>query len=179
MKRTILLLCALLLAYGTSFAAPAGKVATTMNDIPPAWSKTLQCDTTSCPRFEVVMNGTAVLDHETGLVWEQSPTVDLFTWDDAEYLCLNMVKINPAGAIGNRWGWRLPTIQELSSVLPLHAGHPFDNIQSAGYWSATTKDRSPDQAWMANLGGSNASVWSKAHYFNVWCVRGEHGVNPQ
>ncbi len=40
----------------------------------PSWDQTLACATTSnCPRFILVMGGVAVLDRETGLVWERSP----------------------------------------------------------------------------------------------------------
>ena len=47
----------------------------------PSWDQKLQCDTqATCPRFIVLSNwnSEAVLDRETGLVWEQSPsTTDL------------------------------------------------------------------------------------------------------
>lgn len=46
----------------------------TLDQIPPTWSHTMP----AAQRFEVVFDGEAVLDKETGLVWEQSPTVDLF-----------------------------------------------------------------------------------------------------
>ena len=42
----------------------------------PSWDQKLQCDTlTTCPRFIVLSNwnSEAVLDRETGLVWERSP----------------------------------------------------------------------------------------------------------
>src|SRR5262245_53756118 len=68
-------------------------------------------------RFKVLgqFGAAAVLDQETGLVWERSPSTTLEPWsprnpDTAHILCA--VK-----AVGNRLGWRLPTIQELGSLL--------------------------------------------------------------
>jgi hypothetical protein len=53
---------------------------------------------------------------------------------------------------GGRLGWRLPTLQELASLVdpsvpfpgPTRpAGHPFSNVQSGNYWSATANAHSP------------------------------------
>src|SRR2546422_2704903 len=85
----------------------------------PSWDQQLQCDTqATCPRFIVLSNwidashpsgGAAVLDRETGLVWEQSPSASGFNWSDAQIHCINL-------NAGNRGGWHLPTIQELRSL---------------------------------------------------------------
>ena len=43
----------------------------------PSWDQKIQCDAqATCPRFVVLSNwnSEAVLDRETGLVWEKSPT---------------------------------------------------------------------------------------------------------
>ena len=74
---------------------------------PPSWDQTLACPTeNSCPRFIVVMSGEAVLDRETGLVWERSPSTQaLLPWQAAQATCNRRL-------VGNRKGWRLPTIQD-------------------------------------------------------------------
>jgi len=85
------------------------------------------------------MGGEAVLDKETGLVWERS-------WDQASYLELGKMPVlraypkTPFWAlglpvaggfgmasycyqkqVGGRKGWRLPTIEVLLSLVPLHS----------------------------------------------------------
>ncbi len=184
MKKAIVLLCALnlALAYNTAFAASTSKVTTTtLNDIPPAWSKTLQCDTTACPRFELVLGGAAVLDHETGLVWEQSPNgTTTYAWTNAFLACQDM-------NIGNRLGWRLPTIEELASLVDptvaspgptLPSGNPFSNVQQGVYWSATSWPALlTDTAWGMSLSSGHASGNGKANTFYVWCVRGRQGYD--
>src|SRR5207302_11260623 len=107
----------------------------------PAWDQKLDCTTiATCPRFIVLLNwsSAAVLDRETGLVWEQSPSTSIFTWENAQIHCMSL-------NAGNRGGWHLPTVQELRSLVDpsqaspdLPAGHPFSNVQSSEYWSATT-----------------------------------------
>ena len=73
----------------------------------PAWDQTLP----SNARFIVLSNfgNAAVLDLETGLVWERSPNPTPANWGPAQTACRNKV-------VGNRFGWRLPAIQELMSL---------------------------------------------------------------
>jgi len=84
--------------------------------------------------------GAAVLDKETGLVWERSPSTGWQNWNSAQAYC-------NVSAVGGRKGWRLPTLQELASLvdptqfnpaLPLN--HPFQDVTPLFYWSATTYD---------------------------------------
>src|SRR5262249_24501235 len=112
----------------------------------PSWDQTLPASM----RFIVLSNfgSAAVLDRETGLVWEQSPAVQVTAWQDAVDHCITL-------DAGGRRGWRLPTIQELASLLsssgaPLPAGHPF-NLFAAYFWSATTAINDPNNAWISNL----------------------------
>ncbi len=164
-------------------ASPAGAATTAAGPYyaNPSWDQTLPSST----RFIVLsnMNGEAVLDRETGLVWEQSPsTYGGFTWSAAQLHCIDL-------NAGGRTGWRLPTIQELMSLVDrsmsfpaLPSGHPFSNVRS-GYWSATTfatNTTDASGAWDVFLGFGSVVTVNKSSYTDfAWCVRGRQGVDPQ
>jgi hypothetical protein len=149
----------------------------------PSWDQTFGCPTlTNCPRFIVLsnMSSAAVLDRETGLVWERSPVnISAPTWISARSDCVDK-------SVGARKGWRLPSVHELASLVDpstsnpsLPAGHPF-RVQSLDYWSATTNadDSTPSQeAWSVNFNNGNAGTFPKTAPRLVWCVRGgqNHG----
>lgn len=137
-------------------------------------------------RFELVMGGVAVLDKETGLVWEQTPdpNVDpLIGWVDSVKYCFKLVK--PA----NRMGWRLPTVEEWASLFDptqtapsLPSGHPFTLFNpTAHFWTATSFFVNPGpNAWHAHILDShihNAPKETNNEPTYPWCVRGGHGYN--
>jgi hypothetical protein len=66
--------------------------------------------TPSTTRFNVLSSFScvAVLDRETGLVWEQTPDSTAFTWAAALDHCTMLLD-------GGKLGWRLPTDEELGS----------------------------------------------------------------
>jgi hypothetical protein len=73
-------------------------------------------------RFQILkaFGDAAVLDKETGLVWEKSPSLDTFTWDFAVYHCATL-------SAGGGAGWRLPGISGLMSLVDPRAharAHP-------------------------------------------------------
>jgi hypothetical protein len=120
-----------------------------------------------------------VLDQETGLVWELSPSGSSFTFQDAHIAC-NFKKL------GNRMGWRLPTIQELSSLVDpsavsvskLPPGNPFAiDPGRTFYWSATSHVN--DTAWVVSFRLPLVEVLPQVSTNHAWCVRGGQGVNPQ
>jgi hypothetical protein len=144
-------------------------------------------------RFTVLsqFSNQAVLDRETGLVWERAPGTEQYPWlgyPTAHTAC--NVRI-----VGNRLGWRLPTIQALASIVEpnrfspnLPAGHPFtlSPEQVTGtFWSATTAEVDvPDRAWFLwFLSGSNQVILfgqgDKTTPRYVWCVRGFKGTDIQ
>lgn len=136
-------------------------------------------------RFQILsaFNNEAVLDKETGLHWQRSPDATPRIWIAALVHCANET------TIGNRKGWRLPTSQELASLLDpsvprpgptLPAGHPFTNVQSSDYWSATGQADANGNAW--SVGFVDAFLTNdmpKNAPLFVWCVRGGQGTDLQ
>src|SRR5215813_9960366 len=112
----------------------------------PSWDQQLPAPT----RFVVLSNwnSEAVLDRETGLVWATKPGAGMASWSDALFECRTVV-------IGNRRGWRVPSQEELSTLLDptqsapaLPAGHPFQGIGATdSFWTATTWENDPSQAY--------------------------------
>lgn len=166
----------------TTFAVTPAHAQTTANGpyyATPSWDQTLPANT----RFIVLtnFNSQAVLDRETGLVWQRSPGTDSWNWNDAHRQC------NRETVIAGRRGWRLPAIQELTSLMdstqsapPLPPGHPFTNVQQTWYWSATTNASFPTFAWVGFFGfEGGADIDTKTRGNAVWCVRGGQGAEPQ
>lgn len=133
---------------------------------------TLRWDTNhaSATRFTTAFPG-AVLDKNTGLVWEQAPEVTPLFWFIATFYCVNKT-------VGATVGWRLPSVVELKSVqdpslaAPLVPASIFTGVQSALYWSATTSADFPTFAWGVNFGNGVVDTNLKAVAFPAWCVRG-------
>jgi hypothetical protein len=191
MKQSLLFslrVIALAILGAVTFPASAQTTAHGFYYPPPAWDQKLQCDThATCPRFIVLSNwnNEAVLDRETGLVWERSPAENDFqngTWADAQIRC------NILLTLGNRRGWRLPTVQELASLVDptvpipgptLPAGHPFSNVQSSVYWSATTVTDSTGSAWFVNFNDGSVFGGDRSLPHFAWCVRGGQGPDLQ
>lgn len=128
-------------------------------------------------RFTVLaaFQNQAVVDSNTGLVWEQAPAVTTANFQDSTYACANKV-------IGGVKGWRLPAVPELGSLVEpsvatpgptLQPGHPFTNVQSAYYWSATTHAVTPTTAWTLSFSTGNFGSDNKMGGSHLaWCVRG-------
>ena len=143
----------------------------------PAWDQTLP----AAQRFIVLANFNqhAVLDREPGLVWERTPSASTFNWFIASSHCIDL-------NLGGRTGWRLPTVQELLSVVDrsqsnpsLPSGHPFI-VQPAFYYSVSTNANGTTNAWGVSLNnGGVGSVSKNGNLFNAWCLRGGQGVDPQ
>ena len=150
----------------------------------PSWDRKMA----AVNRFVVLTDwgSAAVLDKETGLVWEKTPSGPTVTWFAAGFDCLNRFT-------GGRTGWRLPSMPELASLLQpsgfiaggpaLPPGHPFVGvIHGTGshdyYWSTTTNIHSPVAAWAVNFSGIGGSSdvtdgpKDDPTGFLVWCVRG-------
>lgn len=167
-------------AFGVTLvlAAPAGAEKSqtsdqsTQPDLKP-WSNIIR---NANKRFDVLgdFNTQAVLDRETGLVWERSPDTTVQFWFNARGACA--VK-----NVGGRIGWRLPSLPELSSLVDpsvpapgptLPVGHPFINVQNT-YWSGSTLLGT--NAWEVSFSDGLVRSPLKTNGSRAWCVRG--GLN--
>ena len=170
-----------LLAGDLDPPGPPAPTMKTLDQIPPTWDQTLQSSNSTTPdgcnssRFKCVLAGTAVLDKETGLVWEKSPDTNTRDGDAAWAYCVEKT-------VGSRKGWRLPTVEELASLVnpaasnpALPAGHPFTNVQNSVYWSSTVYPY--DGGWFA-VWFDTGMVYPYIKTVNTiytWCVRGGRG----
>ena len=125
------------------------------------------------PRFTVT--GEVVRDRLTGLAWARraDPGGEPVAWQEA---------LDRVSAWNDEHGtaqlvWRLPTINELASLVDcdahspaLPAGHPFIGLQD-GYWSATTSFFECDWAWVLYLDKGACGVGHKpGRTFFLWPV---------
>ena len=122
-------------------------------------------------RFELVMSNEAVLDRETGMVWERDTDATKYDWFMAQEHCYK-------ATIGGRGGWRLPTIEELKTLddptqsnPALPNGHPFTRVQLSSYWSSTTQADFADGAWLFSFASGNAGYYYKSYSYYVRAVR--------
>ena len=141
----------------------------------PSWDRKMGVANRFVVLTDLAWASAAVLDKETGLVWEKSPSSATASWSGARFACLN-------STTGGRTGWRLPAVHELTSLIdPAHTGagpflptgHPFFNVQLADYWTATTNALDPTLGWYVGFDdGVVASNAPKGNLGYYWCVRG-------
>ena len=130
----------------------------------PAWSQILPDN----ERFTLVMDSDeGVLDNETGLVWERSPSTTTMVWKYAPGHCYTK-------EVGGRKGWRLPTIDELASLgYPgFPEGHPFVNVND-NYWSSSSWVVNSGSYWYFYFPTLIPSYYFETQSLYVWCVRGK------
>jgi hypothetical protein len=152
----------------------------------PSWDQQIP----AAQRFIVLSNwsSAAVLDRETGLVWERSPVSAVrIGWFDAVAGCDGL-------NVASRLGWRLPSLQELTSLIDptqsnpaLPAGSPFQGIASflgSVYWTAATAETDANVAKAVNFSDGSITQIVKLQLVPLqgaryWCVRGGSAVsNP-
>lgn len=104
-------------------------------------------------QFELQQNGQVVVDHVTGLFWQQAGSPNYMTFADAEK---HIVELNK-----NRFGsyddWRLPTLEEAMSLMErekkngnLYIDPVFNRQQS---WIWTSDKESAGRAWFVYFYG--------------------------
>lgn len=148
--------------------------------------RTKPCDVpfSSAERFVEVLNGEAYCDQTTGLVWERFPARGFFNWAGAVNHCATL-------QLGGWKGWSLPMREQLASLLDINSilcrggglclpdNHPFQNLQSGGYWSASTTAGTPTFAWLVNFFLGSALVKNFGANGLAWCIRDSQSADGQ
>jgi len=179
------------IGMGIAISAPAAAVTSAVGPYyaTPSWDQTLPVAT----RFIVLsnMNSEAVLDRETGLVWQRSPNYS------TEQAYPNAVQGCGDANTGGRRGWRLPHLFEFESLTDASAtsqptfpaGHPFTGFptgQIVTFWSDTVKAGVGGQHYCPGYGirtdgsvtGVFASCGDSFSTANVFCVRAPGSSGP-
>ncbi len=123
-------------------------------------------------RFKALPELGGVLDSETQLVWEAIPEYSSERWEYAVRHCSQL-------KLGNRFGWRLPTLAELTTLLDVNSPTNFPNSQSfvpppIGMWTSTQAGLGSNSVWYLDNGYGIAFKATKESYHGTWCVRGKH-----
>jgi hypothetical protein len=142
----------------------------------PSWDRRID----GAGRFHVLKQFVheAVLDRETGLVWERSVVDEPadHPWRTWRSLCL-------ARQTGGRRGWRLPHAHELQTLVDpttgdLPAGHPFNYFAAQQSPTATLSDET-GALWFAPLPHVQVALTvnplTTSLAAALWCVRGPLG----
>ena len=116
-------------------------------------------------------------DNVTGLQWQQASAPDTYRWQEALTYCSNL-------ELGTHDDWRLPTVQELSTLVDSGIPDPGptvnidyfpDTIGSAfsDYWAADADANNPNYAWIVHFSDGSVKSIGKMNSLNVRAVRGE------
>ncbi len=156
---------------------PVGSTMRTLGDLVPSWDQTLTSNGCGSARWSCVMGNVAVLDNETGIVWERTPSnAPALDWFTAIQVC-------DQTQTGARMGWRLPTAEELLSVhdpssYQLPANSPFTGVDGNSFWSSTSAPGNESSARYIGFNFASASVIDDKRdttFAGAWCVRGGGG----
>ncbi|HYT43400.1 MAG TPA: DUF1566 domain-containing protein [Methylomirabilota bacterium] len=124
-------------------------------------------------RFRDHGDGT-ITDHCTNLLWQKGTSNTHPTWAQASAYCSNLT-------LGGLSGWRVPTIQELFSIVNYshtngtYAFPLFDFGQSLYpgslyLWSSTPNVDNSGVAWQIQFTNGNVSSLQKSSQLEVRCV---------
>jgi len=113
------------------------------------------------------------VDPATGLMWQREDDGTMRNWSNAGSYCSNL-------SLAGYSDWRLPTKDELVSIVDTSFGSPtintdvFPNTQPSRYWSSTSYASNTTYAWDVSFldGDVNADAKTNSNSNVVRCVRG-------
>lgn len=116
------------------------------------------------------LRGKLVMDHATGLMWQQSGSASYRTYADAEKYIRDLNNQRFAGYND----WRLPTLEEAMSLMEskkvdgLYLDSVFERKQE---WIWTADKNSAERAWYVGFGDGLCAFYGIAHFTSVRAVR--------
>jgi hypothetical protein len=131
-------------------------------------------------RFEFIEDGAVVVDRSSGLQWMRcslgqnwtgtacAGLAERYTWDQANDL--------PSGSAGNH-GWRLPTVEELQTLVEYRVFNPainpqaFPNTPPSNFWSSSEAAYDAFYAWSVHFANGFSNWRHKRQRFETRLVR--------
>ncbi|MFA4971315.1 MAG: DUF1566 domain-containing protein [bacterium] len=121
-------------------------------------------------RFQATTHAT-IRDTSTGLEWRTDYATDL-SWDEA---------MTYAAKLGD--GWRLPTIEELVTLIDFKQVAPaseFPDQPSEWFWSSSLpRAASTSYAWYVHFNNGSVDFYDKTRRSHARCVRGGPSATPE
>lgn len=113
-----------------------------------------------------------IQDNVTGLMWQKATAPGTYTWDGAIAYCADL-------HLGPYTDWRLPTIEELRTLINSNIPYPGPTINTAYfpdtvasiYWSSTSNANRTGNAWLVTFVGGLAGYSLKTGSIYVRAVR--------
>ena len=129
---------------------------------------------------ESVNNQNIVIDSNTNLTWEVSPSTETYTWDNAANHCADLNSSN----YGGKSNWRVPNLLELLTIVDNSTYNPATNSNFTNM--PTSDDSLDDNLWTSNDCSFDTSrafafrpyngmsnILSKTSTYKVLCVSGK------
>lgn len=119
-----------------------------------------------------------VADNNTSLIWQRSPSSETYHWIEAQIYCTDL---NISGYAGFDTGWRVPTPQELHTIVDNEKYGPminsnFTNIEKYGCWwtskEYTGNIEDKDEAYRFEYNSGKIVPTTKEDNCHVLCVHG-------
>jgi hypothetical protein len=148
--------------------------------VDPNWAEwPMPNDTTADPGAPNAMSYTdngdgTVADNVTGLVWQQAVPSGTYTWGSAstsgtaQSYCATL-------ALAGYSDWRLPSVEELTSLMDPGLSPPINSTYFPGppsaYWSSVPLAGSSGNAWYVSFAGNGMNYSAMSVSSNVRCVR--------
>ena len=124
-------------------------------------------------RYEVLADGREVVDHQTGLIWMKQIKTGL-TFNQAQAYARQVSR--------ETWrAWRVPTTDELVSLLDRSRGNPasgFPDMPSKSFWSSSPYVGNALYAWVVNFSSGYGGSYSYGIRDYTYAVRLVRGGQP-